>query len=291
MPVTSIAAVLKQVDLPESDTPALDAEVLLCHVLEKERVYLYTWPERELESYQLSEFSALIARRQKGEPVAYITSVREFWSLPLKVNESTLIPRPDTERLVEVALDAFSSSISSDIPINIVDLGTGTGAIALALASECSSWKVIGVDQSEAAVSLARENARLNDLEHVQFQVGSWCEGLSSNYFDLIISNPPYIAETDPHLSLGDVRFEPLSALVAPDNGLLDFVQIAQQSSFCLKTGGWLMVEHGFEQASAVRRIFKGYGYSDVSSYQDLSGNDRVTVACWKGQYGKVTNI
>jgi len=289
--MSSIANILKQVDLPESDTPALDAEILLCHVLGKERVYLYTWPEKELEPCQLSEFEALLARRQKGEPVAYITGLREFWSLPLKVNESTLIPRPDTERLVEVALDAFSNSIYLYTPLNVVDLGTGTGAIALALASECPDWKVMGVDQSEDAVNLAKENAQLNHLERVQFQVGSWCEDLPHNCFDLIISNPPYIVEADPHLSQGDVRFEPLSALVSPENGLLDIVQIARQSSLCLKSNGWLMVEHGFEQASAVRQIFKGYGYSAVSSYQDLSGNDRVTVACWKGTPGKVSKI
>jgi len=280
MSVASIATILKQVDLPESDTPALDAEILLCHVLGKERVYLYTWPEKELDSQQQSEFSALIARRQKGEPVAYITGLREFWSLPLKVNESTLIPRPDTERLVEVALDTFSDSISSNTSLNVVDLGTGTGAIALALASECPSWKVIGVDQSEGAVSLAKENAQLNHLEHVKFQVGSWCEGLPHNYFDLIISNPPYIIEADPHLSQGDVRFEPLSALVSPENGLLDIVKIAQQSSLCLKSKGWLMVEHGFEQAGLVRQIFLENGYTSVSSYQDISGNDRVTIGC-----------
>jgi len=281
--MSSIANTLRQVDLPESDTPALDAEILLCHVLGKDRVYLYTWPEKELDFGQLSEFEALLNRRKKGEPVAYITGLREFWSLPLKVNASTLIPRPDTERLVEVALDTFSDSISLNTPLNVADLGTGTGAIALALASECPSWKVLGVDQSEDAVALAKENAELNHLEQVQFQLGSWCEGLPHNYFDLIISNPPYIVEADPHLSQGDVRFEPLSALVSPENGLLDIIKIAQQSSLCLKAGGWLMVEHGFEQAGAVRQIFKDYGYSAVSSYQDLSGNDRVTVACWKG--------
>ncbi len=289
--MTSIANILKQVDLPESDTPALDAEILLCHVLGKERVYLYTWPEKELEPDQLSEFEGLIDRRQNGEPIAYITGLREFWSLPLKVNTSTLIPRPDTERLVEVALDAFSDSISLNTPLNIVDLGTGTGAIALALGSECPDWNILGVDQSEDAVDLAKDNAQLNNLEQVQFQTGSWCEGLPHNHFDLIISNPPYIVEADPHLSQGDVRFEPLSALVSPENGLLDIVQIAQQSSLCLKTGGWLMVEHGFEQAGAVRQIFKGYGYSAVSSYQDLSGNDRVTVACWKGRPEKDSKV
>ena len=277
---SSIAYTLKQVDLPESDTPALDAEILLCHVLGKERVYLYTWPEKELESRQLSDFSALIARRQKGEPVAYITGFREFWSLPLKVNQSTLIPRPDTERLVEVALDTFSEAITANIPLNIIDLGTGTGAIALALASECPLWQVMGVDQSEDAVSLAKENAQLNHLERIQFQVGSWCDGLPHNSFDLIISNPPYIVEADPHLTQGDVRFEPLSALVSPENGLLDIVKIAQQASHCLKSKGWLMVEHGFEQASLVRKIFVENGYVSVSSYQDISGNDRVTIGC-----------
>ena len=275
----SIANILKQVDLPESDTPVLDAEVLLCHVLGKERVFLYTWPEKVLDNQQLAVFSALMSRRKQGEPIAYIIGIREFWSLPLKVNESTLIPRPDTERLIEVALDLFQND-----PLSVVDLGTGTGAIALALASEFPEWNMLGVDLSEDAVTLAKENARLNKLEQVQFQVGSWCDGLPHRFFDLIVSNPPYIAETDPHLSQGDVRFEPLSALVAPQNGLSDIVDIAKQSSVCLKPQGWLMVEHGFDQASNVRQIFKACGYGFISSYQDLSGNDRVTAGRWLGK-------
>ncbi len=275
---STIAEILKHAELPESDTAALDAEVLLCHVLGKERVYLYTWPERELDSEQLSAFNQLLARRRQGEPVAYITGVREFWSLPLKVNPSTLIPRPDTERLVEVALEALS-----DGPFNVVDLGTGTGAIALALASERLNWQVTGVDQSADAVRLAQQNAQLNQLQRVQFREGSWCEDLPSASFDLIVSNPPYIADSDPHLSQGDVRFEPASALVSPEQGLQDIVQIAKQSTRCLKTGGWLMVEHGFEQACAVRKIFETEGYCSVSSFQDLSGNDRVTAGRWQG--------
>jgi len=274
----AIADVLRQAALPESDTPELDKEVLLCHVLNKDRAYLYTWPEKELDQSQMSAFSALLNRRNSGEPIAYITGTREFWSLPLKVHPSTLIPRPDTERLVEVALE-----LTTNKALNVVDLGTGTGAIALALASERVLWSVIGIDQSEEAVCLAKENASLNRLERVQFRQGSWCAGLAVDSVDLIVSNPPYIAETDPHLSLGDVRFEPLSALVAAQNGLSDIVEIAKQSSLCLKPQGWLMVEHGFEQASDVRKIFSGCGYGEVTSYQDLSGNDRVTVGRWLG--------
>ncbi|WP_250655025.1 peptide chain release factor N(5)-glutamine methyltransferase [Alkalimarinus coralli] len=274
----SIADVLRQSELPESETPALDKEVLLCHVLNKDRTYLFTWPEKTLDEQQLSAFYALLERRQKGEPVAYLTGVREFWSLSLKVDQSTLIPRPDTERLVEVALE-----VMPDSPLNVVDLGTGTGAIALALASERKHWMLTGIDQSEEAVSLAKENASLNRLERVGFKVGSWCDGIPPRSVDLVVSNPPYIASTDPHLREGDVRFEPLSALVAEQNGLSDIVDIAKQSSECLTANGWLMIEHGFEQAAEVRRIFKGYGYTDVSSYQDLSGNDRVTIGRWPG--------
>lgn len=274
----AIADVLRQAVLPESDTPELDKEVLLCHVLNKDRAYLYTWPEKALDQTQVSAFSALLRRRNNGEPIAYITGTREFWSLPLKVHPSTLIPRPDTERLVEVALE-----LTPNKALNVVDLGTGTGAIALALASERELWSVIGIDQSEEAVCLAKENANLNGLERVQFRQGSWCAGLAADSVDLIVSNPPYIAETDPHLSQGDVRFEPLSALVAAQNGLSDIVEIAKQSSLCLKPQGWLMVEHGFEQASDVRKIFSGCGYGEVTSYQDLSGNDRVTVGRWLG--------
>ena len=274
----SIADALRQSELPESETPALDKEVLLCHVLNKDRTYLFTWPERTLDQQQLSAFYALLERRQKGEPVAYLTGVREFWSLSLKVHQSTLIPRPDTERLVEIALEVMPDRI-----LNVVDLGTGTGAIALALASERKRWVVTGIDQSEEAVSLAKENASLNQLDRVNFKVGSWCEGIAPRSVDLVVSNPPYIASTDPHLRQGDVRFEPLSALVAGQNGLSDIVDITKQSSECLTPKGWLMVEHGFEQAADVRRIFKGYGYTEVSSHQDLSGNDRVTIGCWPG--------
>ncbi|UZE96962.1 peptide chain release factor N(5)-glutamine methyltransferase [Alkalimarinus alittae] len=274
----SIADAIRQAEVPDSDTPELDKEVLLCHVLNKDRAYLFTWPERILEQSQYDAFSILLERRNNGEPIAYLTGVREFWSLPLKVHPSTLIPRPDTERLVEVALELLPNK-----PTNVVDLGTGTGAIALALASERPLWSVMGIDQSEEAVELAKDNARINDLDRVAFKVGSWCEGLNPDSVDLMVSNPPYIAETDPHLSQGDVRFEPLSALVAAQNGLSDIVDIAQQSRVCLRLQGWLIVEHGFEQASDVRQIFKDCDYRDVTSYQDLSGNDRVTVGCWLG--------
>lgn len=274
----SIVDLLRQADLPGSDTPSLDKEVLLCHVLNKDRAYLYTWPEKKLDQSQVTAFLALLERRNTGEPVAYLTGTREFWSLPLKVHPSTLIPRPDTERLVEVALE-----LTSHQPLNVVDLGTGTGAIALALASERELWTVTGIDQSQEAVCLATDNATLNQLERVAFEVGSWCDGLTPESVDLIVSNPPYIAASDPHLTQGDVRFEPLSALVAAQNGLSDIVEIAKQSSACLKPDGWLMVEHGFEQAANVRQIFKGCGYGEVTSYQDLSGNDRVTVGRWLG--------
>ncbi|MFD2231468.1 peptide chain release factor N(5)-glutamine methyltransferase [Alkalimarinus sediminis] len=274
----SIAELLRQAVLPESDTPELDKEVLLCYVLNKDRAYLYTWPEKTLDDAQLASFSSLLERRNSGEPIAYITGIREFWSLPLNVHPSTLIPRPDTERLVEVALELLPNK-----PLTVVDLGTGTGAIALALASEREQWSITGIDQSEEAVSLAKKNADLNQLQRVAFKVGSWCDSLAPESVDLIVSNPPYIAESDPHLTQGDVRFEPLTALVAAENGLSDIVDIAKQSSVCLKFHGWLMVEHGFEQASAVRQIFKGCGYGQVASYQDLSGNDRVTVGRWQG--------
>ncbi len=258
-----------------SDSPSLDAAVLLCHVLQKPRSYLLTWPEKVLTAEQQTEFDALLTRRLSGEPVAYIIGEREFWSLPLKVSPSTLIPRPDTERLVELALEK-----AEQIPGDILDLGTGTGAIALALASELPARHVFGVDLRHEAQQLAIENSQRLQITNVTFLQGSWFTPLVEGIkFALIVSNPPYIEESDPHLEQGDVRFEPKSALVAEDNGLADIKYIAQTAREYLLAEGWLLFEHGYEQATAVQTILKELGYQAITTEQDYAGNDRVTLA------------
>ncbi|MCG3727149.1 peptide chain release factor N(5)-glutamine methyltransferase [Vibrio cincinnatiensis] len=258
-----------------SDSPSLDAAVLLCHVLQKPRSYLLTWPEKVLTAEQKTEFDALLTRRLSGEPVAYIIGEREFWSLPLKVSPSTLIPRPDTERLVELALEK-----AEQIPGDILDLGTGTGAIALALASELPARHVFGVDLRHEAQQLAIENSQRLQITNVTFLQGSWFTPLVEGIkFALIVSNPPYIEESDPHLEQGDVRFEPKSALVAEDNGLADIKYIAQTAREYLLAEGWLLFEHGYEQATAVQTILKELGYQAITTEQDYAGNDRVTLA------------
>ncbi|WP_417881022.1 peptide chain release factor N(5)-glutamine methyltransferase [Vibrio sp.] len=260
-----------------SDTPALDAAVLLCRVLDKPRSYLLTWPERELDAAQQVQFDELLAKRIEGQPVAYIVGEREFWSLPLDVAPATLIPRADTERLVELALEKIPA-----IDGDILDLGTGTGAIALALASEFPERRVIGIDLQLQAQQLATRNAQKLNLANASFLQGSWFEPLDDKTeFSCIVSNPPYIDKMDPHLVQGDVRFEPLTALVAEEKGLADLRYIAANARQYLKSGGWLLMEHGYDQGADVRQILQDAGYQQVTTEQDYGHNDRVTLGCW----------
>ena len=258
--------------LTDSDTARLDAEVLLCHILQKDRSFLFTWPEHELNEQQLSDFRLLVAQRQKGTPVAYLTGERDFWTLKLAVSPATLIPRPDTELLVEQAL-------AKELPENatVADLGTGTGAIALALASERRQWTVVGVDKFEDAVRLAEQNARRNNIKNVSFYQGNWCEALPDNSYHMIVSNPPYICCDDEHLSQGDVRFEPETALASGVDGLDDIRTIIQQAITRLQNSGWLLLEHGYHQAEAIQQLMRQAGLCRISTIQDLSGHDRVT--------------
>ncbi|ENM5892174.1 peptide chain release factor N(5)-glutamine methyltransferase [Vibrio mimicus] len=273
----ALKAATEQLQQSGSDSPALDAAVLLCHVLAKPRSYLLTWPDKTLEEPVLVSLNALLARRMAGEPVAYILGEREFWSLPLKVSPSTLIPRPDTERLVELALEKAAL-----IEGELLDLGTGTGAIALALASELPLRRVTGIDLRPEAAELAQENATRLSILNTQFLQGSWFSPLADGTkFALIVSNPPYIEESDPHLNQGDVRFEPKSALVAEENGLADIRYISTHAPRFLLEGGWLLFEHGYDQGEAVRTILRELGYQSVTTKQDYAGNDRVTL----GQY------
>ncbi|EKO3508950.1 peptide chain release factor N(5)-glutamine methyltransferase [Vibrio fluvialis] len=273
----ALKAATLQLTQSGSDSPSLDAAVLLCHALDKPRSYLLTWPDKVLDAPIQAMFDALLQRRITGEPVAYIIGEREFWSLPLKVSPSTLIPRPDTERLVEVALEK-AQTLEGDI----LDLGTGTGAIALALASELPHRRVVGIDLRDEAQHLATDNANRLHITNVTFLQGSWFEPLSrGTKFALIVSNPPYIEENDPHLVQGDVRFEPKTALVAADNGLADIKHISDAGRDYLQNGGWLAFEHGYDQGASVRTIMQALGYQQVVTEQDYAGNDRVTL----GQY------
>lgn len=256
-----------------SDTASLDAELLMCHVLDCNRTYLFTWSDKELTEAQKSLFEQAVARREKGEPVAHITGTREFWSLTLEVNPSTLIPRPDTETLVEKALELATAKEGTGL-----DLGTGTGAIALALACELPNWQWQGVDLSEDAVELAKRNASSNEIANASFFQSNWFDKIAVQKFDLIVSNPPYIDPKDPHLSEGDVRFEPLSALIAPDSGMADVCYIIEKAKHYLKDGATLLIEHGYDQGEAVRQCFIDNDYHAVQTLKDLAGNERVSV-------------
>ncbi|BFI70568.1 peptide chain release factor N(5)-glutamine methyltransferase [Yersinia pseudotuberculosis] len=258
-----------------SDSPKRDAEILLSFVTGKARTYLLAFGETEITAEHLLWLETLANRREQGEPIAYLVGEREFWSLPLSVSSATLIPRPDTECLVEQALARLPS-----MPCRILDLGTGTGAIALALASERRDCAVIAVDINADAVALARHNAKKLAIDNVCFLQGSWFEPVSGR-FALIASNPPYIDANDPHLNEGDVRYEPHSALVAAAEGMADLAAIVSQAPGYLEPGGWLMLEHGWQQANAVQERLKNSGFSAVMTCKDYGNNDRVTLGQW----------
>ncbi|MER2474761.1 peptide chain release factor N(5)-glutamine methyltransferase [Photorhabdus laumondii] len=270
---------LKQatMQLSASDSPKRDAEILLGFVTHHSRTYILAFGETQLAPEQFSQLEALLARRVKGEPIAYITGEREFWSLPLNVSPATLIPRPDTECLVEKALERLSLT-----PCRILDLGTGTGAIALAIASERPDCRVTGVDINPDAVMLAQGNAEKLKIQNVDFLLSNWFYSLNNQQFGMIVSNPPYIDETDPHLFQGDVRFEPDSALIAAKQGIADLNTIIDLSRHFLLPGGWLLLEHGWKQGNVIRSLFSESGYRQVATFQDYGGNERITLGQWK---------
>ena len=271
MRIDQLLAHAAQIDSP---TAQLDAELLLAFALEKPRSYLYTWPDKTVNAAQAAVFMALLERRKQGEPVAYLLGRQGFWTLDLQVAEHTLIPRADTELLVEAVLQLADANTV----LNVLDLGTGTGALGLAIASERPQWTVTGVDRIESAVALAQSNQRQLQLANVRFLHSHWFSALAGQRYDVILSNPPYIADNDPHLAQGDVRFEPLSALVSGVDGLDDIRLIIAQAPSYLTVDGWLLLEHGFNQASAVRELLLQAGFVEVSSQRDLSGHERISL-------------
>ena len=271
--MTIIASLLRAAQLPDSPSARLDAELLLAAALGKPRSFLHTWPERIVPSEAALTFANYLQRRRGGEPVAYILGQQGFWKLDLEVAPHTLIPRPDTELLVEAALELLPAT-----PGKVLDLGTGSGAIALALASERPAWKVTAVDRVLEAVALAERNRQRLHLSNVTVLSSHWFSAVQGERYQLIISNPPYIAAADPHLAAGDVRFEPESALVAGTDGLDDLRLIIAQAPQHLEVAGWLMLEHGYDQASAVRDLLLSQGFEDVHSRVDLGGHERISL-------------
>lgn len=256
-----------------ADDARSEAEVLLAHALGRTRAALFAWPDHEPDAAQRANFEALVEARVGGTPVAYLLGRRAFWSLELAVTPAVLIPRPETELLVELVLERVLASA----PSTIADLGTGSGAIALAIARERPMARVVATDASTAALEVARGNASALGIANVTFSQGSWCDALGEARFDVIVSNPPYIAAGDPHLERGDLRFEPASALASGLDGLDAIRTIVASAPRHLAVGGWLLLEHGWDQAERVRGLLADAGFDGIASRRDLLRHERVS--------------
>ena len=256
-----------------SPTADLDAQVLLCHVLQCNSAHLLAWPEKPLDESQQRHFLQIIEQRRQGHPVAHLTGQREFWSMDFMVDESTLIPRPETETLIEYVLENHSHHNS----LKLLDMGTGTGAIAIVLAKENPGWQVHACDISPQAIQLAKRNRDKHEINNLTLVKSDWFSDIDGTDYDMIISNPPYIDADDPHLNQGDVRFEPASALISDNQGMKDIEHICSQAKGHLKNAGWLIVEHGYDQAEKVADCFTKNGYGEITQKQDLSGHIRMT--------------
>lgn len=260
-----------------SESPRADAELLLAHCVGKSRTWLRTWSDKTLDGGIIAAFQTLLAERLRGVPIAHLIGYREFWTLNLKVTPDTLIPRPETELLVETALALLPTTA-----VNVLDLGTGTGAIALSLASERPAWQVTAVDVSAAALAVAQENAQNNGIHNVHFQPSDWFTALPAQRFAMIVSNPPYIEAADPHLQQGDVRFEPLSALASGSDGLDDIRHLIHHAPDWLEQNGWLLLEHGYNQGQVVTALLHERGFQNVRCLLDLAGNERLSLGQWR---------
>lgn len=261
-----------------SDSPQLDAEVLLCHVLGKPRSYCLTWPDATLAEEALNTLERLLEARCAGMPVAYLTGWREFWSRAFRVSPAVLIPRPETEHLVEIALQL----LAADTPQRVADLGTGSGIIAITLAMERPQWQLTATDCDLKALQLAQHNAQRLASPTIDWRHGHWLDALAADErFALIVSNPPYLADEDPHLTHGALRFEPRHALVAGPEGLDALQIIADRARQHLLTGGYLLLEHGFQQQAALHALLQSYGYRNLITHRDWAGHPRVTQAQW----------
>ena len=270
-----ISSLLKQaVSAQGGGLERIDAECLLAHCLQKPRAWLYAHAGQTIDAPQRMAFEDLVRRRGRGEPVAYLTGSRGFWTLELQVSPDTLVPRPETELLVELAI----ARLPDDGALRVLDLGTGSGAIALAIASERPHARVVAVDASAAALAVAESNGRRLSLDNVTFEAGDWYGGLAGRRFDVIVSNPPYIAIGDPHLHAGDLRFEPPAALSSGPDGLDAIRLIVAGAPAHLAAGGWLLLEHGWQQGEAVRALLAESGFTQISTEQDLEHRDRVTM-------------
>ncbi len=270
---TSIGELLAAASGPAEVEWRHEIEILLGHVLERDRAWLFARTDFVPDAAQAQRFHELVAARRRGEPVAYLIGHRGFWSLDLEVSPDVLIPRPETERLVELALEL--------IPLNgeflVADLGTGSGAVALAIASERPHARVLATDASASALAIASANAKRLEIGNVDFAEGDWCAALGARTFDLIVSNPPYIADDDKHLVQGDLRFEPASALASGADGLDAIRAIVQSVPMHLQRGAWLLLEHGFDQGAQVREILNRHGFTETRSWKDMAAHDRVS--------------
>lgn len=270
-----------------SDVPKLEAEILLAFVMKRPRSYLHTWPELKLADCVVTCFEGAIRRRAAGEPVAYLTGTKEFWTMDLTVNSATLIPRPETELLVELILKLdFQEQINhqTNFVPKVADMGTGTGAISLALAKERPDFLIFATDINEQALITAKENAERHGVNNISFCQGSWCSALPETDFDVIVSNPPYIAETEWPLYANGLQYEPYSALVSGKDGMDAIRELTKTAKRYLRDGGYLLMEHGMQQAAVVQNLLSNEGYSEIITHKDLAGHDRATLCRFKNK-------